>query len=135
MTEHEYELTQTSLLLTRVAIAGIFFWHGVPKAFDIAAGMEEFAGFGLPPTLGPVTGWIETIAAALLVLGLFHYTATLLLSAVIIGALFTVQIPGGITAGLERDVLILVGLVLLAVAGPGRFSLRDARRQAASTTS
>jgi putative oxidoreductase len=128
MTKHDHSLTQTSLLLTRVLIAGIFFWHGIPKGFDIPGGMEKFAGYGLPPILGPITGWVEVIAASFLVLGLFHAAAALLLCAVIIGALFTVQIPGGISAGLERDLLLLVGLFVLAVAGPGRFSLRFGRR-------
>ena len=136
MTEQEHHLTQASLqtplLLTRVLIAAIFYWHGVPKAFDVALGMAKFVGFGWPPILGPITGWIEVVAASFLILGLFHRAATLVLLAIIIGALVTVQIPGGISPGLERDLLILVGLIGLAVAGPGRFALRPGRRPPAS---
>ncbi|MEJ2153345.1 MAG: DoxX family protein [Gemmatimonadota bacterium] len=112
-----------SLLLTRVVIASVFLWHGIPKAFNIAAAMAKFAGFGLPPILGPITGWIEVVAAPLLLLGLFHHTAVFSLLVVIVGALVTVQIPNGVSAGLERDLMILTGLALLAFLGPGRFAL------------
>lgn len=117
---------QASLLLLRGVIAAIFLWHGVPKAFNMLAAMDKFQAFGLPPILGPATGWIEVIAAPLLLIGLFHRAAALALLAVILGALITVQIPGGISAGFERDLLILVGLAFLAVAGPGRYAVQPA---------
>lgn len=91
--------------------------------------MDKFAGFGLPPILGPVTGWIEVVAAPLLLLGLFHRAAVLSLLVIIVGALVTVQIPNGVSAGLERDLLILTGLALLALTGPGRFALSAKRLQ------
>ena len=49
----------------------------------------------------------------------------LLLLTIIVGALVTVQTPGGVSAGLERDLLILAGLTLLAFVGPGRFAFRS----------
>jgi len=123
MTEERHAPALDWLLLTlRVAVAGIFLWHGVPKAFDPATAAEKFVGFGLPGWLGPVTGWIEVVAAPLLLAGLAHRAAALVLAAVIVGALVTVQLPGGVTAGLERDILILLVLALLLVSGPGRFA-------------
>jgi uncharacterized membrane protein YphA (DoxX/SURF4 family) len=122
--------SHASLLLTRAVIAFVFLWHGIPKAFNIAVAMDKFAGFGLPPIRGPITGWVEVVAASLLLLGLFHSAAALSLLAVIIGALVTVQIPGGVSAGLERDLLILTGLTLLAFTGPGRFALSAKNLQA-----
>jgi len=123
MTEERHAPALDWLLLTlRVAVAGIFLWHGVPKAFDPATAAAKFADFGLPGWLGPVTGWIEVVAAPLLLAGLAHRAAALVLAAVIVGALVTVQLPGGVTAGLERDILILLVLALLLVSGPGRFA-------------
>ncbi len=116
--------------MTRSVIAFVFLWHGIPKAFNAAAAMDKFAGFGLPPILGPITGWVEVVAASMLILGLLHRAAVLSLLAVIIGALVTVQIPGGVSAGLERDLLILTGLTLLAFTGPGRFALSAKNLQA-----
>lgn len=112
-----------ALLATRGIVAAIFLWHGVPKAFDPDGAAATFVQLGLPGWLGPVTGWVEVVAAPLLLLGLFHGAAAAILTVVIVGALATVQIPGGVTAGLERDVLILVALAVLLVEGPGRLRM------------
>lgn len=104
----------------------IFLWHGVPKALDPAMAAEKFVSFGLPGPLGPVIEVAEVVASALLVLGWKHRWAALVLSLIIVGALVTVQIPGGVTAGLERDVLILVATAWLAVEGPGVLALDTA---------
>jgi uncharacterized membrane protein YphA (DoxX/SURF4 family) len=121
----ESQFTQASLALSRAVIAAIFLWHGIPKAFYIAAAMDKFTGFGLPSVLGPITGWVEVFAASLLLLGVFHRAAVIMLLTIIIGALVTVQIPNGVSSGLERDLLILSGLTLLAFVGPGRFALKS----------
>ncbi|MEN8143905.1 MAG: DoxX family protein [Gemmatimonadota bacterium] len=115
--------THLALLASRLVVAAVFLWHGVPKAFNISAAMDKFVGFGLPGFLGPITGWVELLAGVALVLGVFHRWAALVLIVVIIGALVTVQIPGGISPKLERDLLVLAGLLVLATAGPGRYGL------------
>jgi len=103
----------TSLLALRLVIAAIFLWHGVPKAIDPAGTMDSFVGLGLPGWLGPITGWVEVIGASMLAVGFRHRWAAGALLVVIVGALVTVQIPGGMSSGLERDALILVGLAVL----------------------
>ncbi|MEE8487534.1 MAG: DoxX family protein [Gemmatimonadota bacterium] len=102
-----------SLLGLRLVIAGIFLWHGVPKAIDIGAAMDKFAGFDLPGWLGPITGWVEVVASGMLVLGFKHRWAVLALLVIIVGAMVTVQLPRGMSSGLERDALILAGLLVL----------------------
>ena len=107
-------------------IAGIFLWHGVPKAIDSGAAIDKFVGFGLPGWLGPITGWAEVVASAMLVLGFKHRWAVSALLVIIAGALVTVQLPGGMSSSLERDALVFVGLlVLLAEPGLG-YSFRKA---------
>ena len=113
----------TTLLLARLLVAFIFLWHGGPKALDVAMAYDKFVGFGLPGILGPITGWVEVVASALLIAGFKHRWASLVLAVIIVGALVTVQIPAGFTAGLERDLLILVGTLVLATHGPGRFAV------------
>lgn len=116
--------TNAALLASRLVVAAVFLWHGVPKAFDFPAAVDKFVGFGLPGFLGPITGWVEVLAGVALILGVFHRWAALALAVVIVGALVTVQIPRGVSPGLERDLLILSSLLLLAAAGPGRFGVR-----------
>ncbi len=118
--------TDIAVLASRLVVAAVFLWHGIPKAFNISAAMDKFVGFGLPGVLGPITGWVEVVAAVALVLGVFHRWAAAGLAVVIVGALVTVQIPGGISSSLERDLLILSSLLVLAAAGPGRLRIGGA---------
>lgn len=111
------------LLGTRLVVASIFLWHGLPKAMNPEMAAAKFLGFSLPRALGTIVGAVEVIAAILVIAGVWHLWANLALATVITGALLTVQIPNGISAGLERDLLILVATLVLAVHGLGRFSV------------
>lgn len=102
-----------SIVGLRVIIAAIFLWHGIPKAFDPDAGAAKFIEFGLPGPLGPTVGVVEVVAAVLLTVGVVQRWAAGALLVIILGALVTVQIPAGITAGLERDTLVLAGLLVI----------------------
>ena len=115
------------LLGMRLLLAFIFLWHGIPKAFYVSWAMDKFVGFGLPGILGPITGWVEVIASIGLILGLWHTWSNVLLALIIFGALVTVQFPNGMQAGLERDLMILAGLLVLITTGPGRLAI-DAKR-------
>ena len=115
-----------ALLSLRILLVLIFLYHGVPKAIFWSAASEKFVGFGLPGFLGPITGITEVIASVLLLFGRFWKTTNLILIFIIAGAIATVQIPNYLAdaskvAGLERDLLILVGhLTLLAFDPKGR---------------
>lgn len=106
-------MQKLSMMALRVLIAAIFLWHGVPKAFDPEAGAAKFVDFGLPGLLGPTVGIVEVVAGLLLAAGILQRWAAGSLLVIILGALVTVQLPAGITAGLERDVLVLAGLLVI----------------------
>ena len=115
------KLSTYALWILRLTLVAIFLIHGLPKAIDWSMATEKFIGFGLPGFLGPITGIAEVIASVLLLLGRFWKFSNLLLLFIIAGAIVTVQLPNFLEegfkkiAGLERDVLILVGhLTLLA---------------------
>lgn len=123
-----------TLLALRIVIGLIFVLHGIPKLTGIEGTVGFFSSLGLPGLLGPAVGVAEVIAGPLVAVGLFHRAAVLVLAVIITGALVLVQIPhgtaeglGGITAGLERDLLILVSLAALTAHGPGARSLDAAR--------
>ncbi len=113
-------LANYGLWALRILLVLIFLYHGVPKAIFWEAAMAKFVKFGLPGFLGPITGIAEVLAAVPLLFGKFWKVTNLVLIFIIAGALVTVQIPNFISdsskvAGLERDLLILVGhIVLLA---------------------
>lgn len=120
-----------SLLLTRLLIAAIFLYHGYPKATDWSLATDKFVSMGFPGFLGPVVGIAEIVTGIMLILGSYSRWASLSLVVIIIGAIAGVQIPGAVkegtllTAGLERDLLILVSLSVLLGYGPGSLSLNE----------
>lgn len=113
------DFKKVSLVLLRVLVVFVFLWHGIPKAFNPSMAMEKFVSMGFPGFLGPIIGWVEVIAAILILVGLWHKWANITLAIVIAVALISVHIPKGVTAGLERDILLLGALLLLAACGPG----------------
>lgn len=108
----------------RLVIVFVFLWHGIPKAFGIEMAMEKFEGMGFPGFLGPIIGWLEIIGAAFILVGFQNKLANLLMAAIILVALVGVQIPKGITAGFERDLLLLVSTLVLAYFGSGQLAIK-----------
>ena len=107
----------------RLLLIAIFLYHGLPKAIFWSMSTAKFVGFGLPGFLGPITGIAEVIASLLLLFGRFWRASNLVLLFIIAGAIVTVQLPNFIedakkVAGLERDLLILVGHLILLAAYP-----------------
>ena len=134
MNRQQADLQGYILLSMRLLMAFIFLWHGVPKAIYIGWSMEKFVGFGLPGFFGPIVGWAEVVASIALIVGIWHKWANLLLALIIVVAIITVQLPkGGVTAGLERDLLILAGTLALAIFGPGAMAVESSRSEDSAT--
>lgn len=120
------------LLLLRLMVVIIFLYHGIPKALNWTLATQKFVAMGFPGFLGPMTGIVETILSVLVLVGLYSRVSNLVFAFIMSGALTGVHIPdsiaqGLLTAGLERDLMILVGVLVLAVFGPGALSLSNSK--------
>lgn len=120
-----------ALWALRLLLVAIFLYHGLPKAIFWSVAAEKFINFGLPGFLGPITGIVEVIASILLLLGFFWRATNLILMFIIAGAIVTVQLPNFLAdtqkvAGLERDLLILVGLFILLAFNPRKKPVNQA---------
>ena len=123
------QFREYSLLLLRLSAVFVWLYHGLPKAIDWPKAAAKFVDFGLPGFLGPITGIVEVVFGVLILVGLYHKWSNLVLLFIIAGAIATVQIPKSlaeatVTAGLERDLLLLAVSVVLAAFGPGAWSLK-----------
>jgi len=107
----------------RAAIGVIFIVQGSGK-FD-----PGFAGFlannGLPVELQIPLALAETIGGILLIIGVLSRISSSILSIIILGAIFHVKGASNLTGegGYAIDLLILAGVLLIIVAGPGRVSI------------
>jgi putative oxidoreductase len=111
-------------------LAGVFFVStGIGKFTDHAQEVADFRGFEVPwPDVAvPVVGTVEVVGGILLVVGLLVRPAAFVLACNMVGALATAGRVEGGSFHLVYGPTLLVLMVFLVWAGPGRASL-DARR-------
>jgi putative oxidoreductase len=107
----------------RVAIGTIFIVHGFGK-FD-----PRFVGFlnqiGIPAEMQVLIALAEFVSGILLIVGVLTRISASILSIVMLGAIFHVKHATNLTGqgGYEFELLILAGVLVIIVAGPGRVSL------------
>lgn len=121
----ESKYKESTLLALRLVIATIFIYHGLPKIMNPSGSISFFTSIGLPGFSVPFIGFIELVGGILIILGLWHVWATYALAAIMVGVVTLVHIPhflqNGITAELERDILILAATFVLVAIGPGKY--------------
>lgn len=119
-----------SMLLLRLSVGGLMLLHGLAKlqhGHDVIAQM--LAGAGLPTFLQYGVPVGEVIAPIFVMLGLFTMPSALIIAFTMIFSiflafgdrLFTLNQTGGWIV--ELNVLFLVGALVIALLGAGRFAL------------
>lgn len=107
-----------SILLLRLAIAGVFLAHGYMK----------FQSFESLPALMKLLAVVEPLGGAAMLIGLLTRWAGLGLAIIMLGAIYT-KITGmgvgftGPGAGWEFDLLILMSCIMMMTMGAGKYSL------------
>ncbi|MGM7669908.1 DoxX family protein [Microbacterium sp. A93] len=119
----------TVLLVARVVLGVVLVAHGLQKVIQgVSATAEGFGTMGipLPDAAAVVTMAVELGGGALLILGLLTPIAGLLCAVILAGAIVFAHLGNGIFAadgGWEVAAGLGVSALVLAVVGPGRFSL------------
>lgn len=127
-----------TILAGRILLSIIFFLGGWDKITNIAGTAEVFAGFGLPmPSVVVIASAIfELVAGTLILVGFQTTIAALLLAAFSIASGFIGHFGQGAGDPLlelmnwqsfQKNLAMAGGFLVLAVSGPGRFSI-DHRR-------
>ncbi|MCR6629833.1 MAG: DoxX family protein [Magnetospirillum sp.] len=117
------------LSVLRVAAALLFLQHATAKLFGFPH-VPMFDGLSLLSLIG-VAGIIELVGGLLLALGLFTRPAALILAGEMAFAYFIAHAPRGffpILNGGELAALYCFTFLYLAAAGPGPWSVDEARR-------
>ncbi|MGO1908623.1 MAG: DoxX family protein [Brevibacterium linens] len=116
--------------IARLALGAIFIAHGWQKfnEWTIAGTTESFSQMGvpLPDIAAPFATFVELIGGALLILGALTPLVGVLLAANLIGALVIVHAtpaPFVDQGGWELVAALAAGALLIAAAGPGRWSV------------
>ncbi len=121
-------------LVVRVIVGVIMAAHGWQK---LQGGPENFGGVlsqlgvPLPVFMGYVVTFVELIGGILLVLGLLSRLAALLLTINLAVAILLVKVNIGLLSpppdvggvGMELDLALIAGFLVILLAGPGKLSL------------
>ncbi len=118
----------------RLGVGIIFAAHGWQKFSNGLEGVAQFfgrVGIPLPEVSAFIVAFVELVGGIGLIVGFFTRYWALLLSIVMIVAIFTVKLPNGLLGmqgrpGYELDVALLVGCLALLLTGPGPLSLERA---------
>ncbi|MGG7448307.1 DoxX family protein [Kosakonia oryzendophytica] len=128
--------TPYAALLMRLALGILFLAHFSLKffAFTPAGTAKFFASLGLPGWLAYVTMTVELLGAIALILGVYTRVVAIVLIPILLGAIFTVHGPAGFfftnpNGGWEFPAFWIVGLLVLALTGDGKFALKPTTRQ------
>ena len=107
----------------RAAIGVIFIVQGSGKFGPGFAGY--LTNIGVPVELQIPIALAETIGGILLIIGVLSRISSSILSIIMLGAIFHVKGASNLTGegGYALDLLILAGVLLIIVAGPGRISI------------
>lgn len=120
---------EASTLMLRVILGISFFIHGLAK---FQGGIENIVGWfdsiGLPGALAYAVAFIELVGGIALVIGLGTKLVSILLSLLMVGAIFKVKLAlgflgNGQMAGYELDLAFLAMAVFLAINGSKMFAL------------
>lgn len=118
----------------RLAVGIIFAAHGWQKFSGGLEGVAQFfgrVGIPLPEASAFVVAFVELIGGIGLILGLFTRYWAVLLSIVMVVAIFTVKLQAGLLGGggrpgYEFDLALLAGCLALLLTGPGPLSVERA---------
>jgi uncharacterized membrane protein YphA (DoxX/SURF4 family) len=128
-----------AIVVVRLSVGPVFLFEGLKKfLFPMDWGVGRFAKIGIPhpSVIAPFVGVVEVACGALLIVGLATRLAAIPLLIDIAVAILTTKVPILLAKGFwpmeaeaRTDYAMLMGLLFLLVAGPGRWSI-DARRAA-----
>lgn len=111
------------LLLIRLALATIFLVASVAKFLNLATTTAFFGKIGLAPFFVYLVASVEMLGGLAMLFGVATAGAGILLAIVMIFAITLAKWPLGFLAW-ELDFTLLLAALGVALAGPGRYSLR-----------
>ncbi|WP_313684775.1 DoxX family protein [Pantoea sp.] len=128
--------TPYAALIMRIALGILFLAHFGLKffVFTPAGTAKFFASLGLPGGLAYVTMAVEFVGAIALILGVYARVVAVLLIPVLLGAIYSVHGPAGFfftnpNGGWEFPAFWIVGLIVLALTGDGKYALKPTFHQ------
>jgi putative oxidoreductase len=123
-------LRNAGALLGRIMLAYIFVVAGIEKILGRSTAVQYMASAGLPHSLIPellvLTIIVEVLGGLMLIFGWHADLAALIMFLYMIPVTIIFHVSTGQTIQWEKNLAIMGGLLMVAVYGPGEFSLTGA---------
>lgn len=117
----------TGLLLIRLGVGAVFLAHGISKMQNMPGIVAFFGLMGLPAFVAYMVTIVEVVGGVDMILGFFTRVMGVILSIVMLGAIFYVKIPGEagfiVSGGYEIDLMLFVASLGIVLAGPGKWAV------------
>jgi len=131
------------LLILRIVLGIVFMGHGAQKLFGmfggpgIAGTTGFFASLGvpMPGVMAWVVGLFEFLGGLYVLIGFLTPVGGIMISCVMIFAIFLVHLPKGFwngNGGMEFPLVNIAAALALTFAGPGRYSVEGASTNVAA---
>lgn len=120
--------TDWPLLIARIVVAAIFLAHGWPKIKNLKQNAQNFGMMGFRPGAfwGTVVAFTEVFGGLAILLGIATPFAGFGLAIdMLVATLWKLKKGMKLINGYELDLTLLALCLILAIAGPGIFSLRS----------
>lgn len=125
-------------LLLRLTLGGLFLAHAALKIFVFTPGGTAafFGSLGLPSALAYLIIAGEVLGGIALIAGFWTRLVALLLTPILLGAIFTVHVHAGFffsnaNGGWEYPAFWVIALVVQALLGDGAYAIGSARSNVA----
>lgn len=115
----------TGLLLIRIGVGIIFFLHGFKKITNLDGTTGFFSSLGIPfaSFMALIVALVETLGGISMIVGIFTKISGLLLSCVMLVAIFLVKIPKGGFSSAEFELMLLLSALGISFIGSGKYSI------------
>lgn len=116
--------TDVGLLLMRIALAIVFFYHGATKFMALKPMQGFFASLGMPGWIAGLVAVLEICAAVAMLLGVWVRAAGFVLAAIMVGAIVLVKFSVGFNGGYEFELSLLLIALGLTFTKAGSFTAK-----------
>lgn len=120
------QFSDLALLIPRVILGVVFFYHGWPKIKDLRANARDFEAMGFKPgwLWGTPIASLETFGSLLVLVGIFLAVVPVLFIAhMTMGTLWKVISTDKPFTDWSYDLLLLSLAVMFTITGPGEINL------------
>lgn len=117
-----------ALFLLRIVLGAAFIFHGWSKVSGMEGTVSMFASMGVGTFLTYIAAYTEFLGGVAILLGVITRLAGGMLAIFMIAAIYLVHLDKGysmMNGGYEYQLLLLVSVVLVALVGPGKYSLHE----------